>query len=133
MSRTWLIALTVALMIVTVPHVLEDFHYGDLQRIGIPLPASAVLLLIAYALQTAGIVLIARGRRAGAWLLALMGAVWCVGAVVIHGHDLLFAGPEYRHGLISKALEALIIALGASVAWQGSWVARTTTLDPGRQ
>jgi len=123
-SRAWLIALTVALMIVSLPHALEDFHYGDLQRIGIPLPASVLALLLAYALQTTGITLTANGRRAGTWLLALMGAIWSVGAIVIHGHDLLFAGPEYRHGHVSKVLEALVILFGAAVTWVGLRVAR---------
>jgi hypothetical protein len=102
-------------MIVSFPHALEDFRYGDLTRIGIPLPLEIALLIVAYALQLTGITLTARAVRFGPALLGIMGAVWCVGAIVVHGHDLLFAGPDYRSGLISKLLEALIIILGGAI------------------
>ena len=49
-------------------------------------------------------------------LLGITGAVWSIGALVVHGKDLLLAGPEYRHGPISKVLEIAIIILGAGVA-----------------
>ena len=103
-------------MIVTFPHALEDFHYGDLARLGIPLSAEIGLLIAAYAAQLLGISLTARVTRAGPLILGVMGAIWCTGAVVVHGHDLLFAGADYRHGLISKLLELLIIVLGALIA-----------------
>lgn len=107
-------------MLVTLPHALEDFHYGDLLRLGIALPAGTAILATAYALQLAGIVMTARGSRSGPALLGVMGAVWCVGAIAIHGHDLLFAGPDYRHGFVSKALEVIIIVLGAGCAVIGA-------------
>lgn len=110
-------------MLVSLPHALEDFHYGDLLRLGIALPAGVIILATGYGLQLAGIALTARGGRTGPALLALMGAVWCIGAIAIHGHDMLYAGPDYRHGLVSKLLEVLIIVLGAACAWLGalSW------------
>lgn len=107
-------------MLVVLPHALEDFHYGDLMRLGIALPAGVVILIAAYALQLTGIALTVRGRRSGSALLGVMGAVWCIGAFTIHGHDLLFAGADYRHGFVSKALEALIIVLGAACALLGA-------------
>jgi hypothetical protein len=112
-----LIALTVALMIVSVPHVLEDFHYGDLLGIGIPVAAATAIVLAAYAIQIAGIILVVRGERLGAWLLGIAGAVWCIGALLVHGHDIVFANEGYRNGLISKILDVLIIFLGAAAAW----------------
>jgi hypothetical protein len=115
----------VALMIISVPHVLEDFHYGDLLGFGAPPAVAAALLFAAYAPQIAGIALTMRGLRVGAVLLGITGAVWCVGAVFAHGHDLLFAGPEYRHGPISKVLEIAIIILSAAVALESVVVSRT--------
>ncbi|MBV8081474.1 MAG: hypothetical protein JOY86_00660 [Candidatus Eremiobacteraeota bacterium] len=103
-------------MIVSFPHALEDFHYGDLARLGIALPFAIALLIVAYAMQLLGIALTARNTRAAPLLLGSMGAIWCVGAVLVHGHDVLFAGADYRHGLISKLMEVLIIVLGAAIA-----------------
>jgi len=107
-------------MLVSLPHALEDFHYGDLLRLGISLPLGVAILAAAYGTQLAGIALTARGRRAGPVLLGATGAIWCIGALAIHGHALLFAGPDYRHGLVSKLLEVLIIVLGAACAWLGA-------------
>jgi hypothetical protein len=115
-------------MLVTLPHALEDFHYGDLLRLGIALPAGVALLAAAYGLQIIGIALTARGHRVGPALLGAMGTVWCIGALAIHGHDLLFAGPDYRHGLISKLLEVLIIALGALCAYLGAVCVRSASM-----
>ncbi|HZV80075.1 MAG TPA: hypothetical protein VFF60_10750 [Candidatus Binatus sp.] len=102
-------------MIVSVPHVLEDFHYGDLLGIGVPVAAASAIVLAAYAVQIAGIVRIARGQRSGAWLLGIAGAVWCIGALLVHGHDIAFASEGYRNGLVSKLLEVLIIILGGAI------------------
>jgi hypothetical protein len=122
-----LVAATIALVLITLPHALEDFHYGDLSRLGIALPAGVAILASAYALQLIGIILTWRGRRSGPALLGVMGAVWCIGAIAIHGHDLLFAGPDYRHGFVSKALEVLIIALGAICALLGALSVRSAS------
>ncbi len=115
----WLIVLTLALMIVSVPHVLEDFRYGDLLGIGAPATTVAVIALAAYTLQGVCVFLTGRGNRTAALVLGIAGAVWCIGAVAVHGHDLLLAGVGYRHGAISKVLEALLIVLGAAAAYLG--------------
>jgi hypothetical protein len=114
------IAATIALMLVSLPHALEDIRYREFERFGLAPQAAIVLLMAAYALQAIGIALVlARPGRLGVGLLATMGAVWCLGALAVHGPELLFAGPGYRHGLISKALEVAIIVLGAFVACLG--------------
>jgi len=108
-------------MLVALPHALEDFHYHDFDRIGISPPASYAILAIAYFVQLVAIALLATGRRAGAVLAGLAGIVWLAGDAALHGHDFLFAGAGYRHGLISKLLEGLIFLLGAvcaATAWR---------------
>jgi hypothetical protein len=101
------------------PHALEDLHYGNVLGLNLALPVAVSILVSAYALQIAGTALAARGRLAGALLLGAIGAIWCVGAIAVHGHDLLYAGPEYRHGLASKLLVALVIVLGGACAYVG--------------
>ena len=103
-------------MLVSLPHALEDFQYGDLIRLGLGPTAGPVILAAMYAAHLGGIAWTARGSRIGLATLGLAGTIWCVGAIAIHGRDLLFAGLDYRHGLISKVLELLIIAFGAAAA-----------------
>ncbi len=128
--RKILIGIAVVLIIVSLPHALEDFHYGDLLRFGISLPVGVVGLVMSYAAELVGIALVVRGSLRGALLLALLGAIWCAGAIIIHGRDLLYAGPEYRHGFISKLFEVLVIVLGASLAAIGVGVA---AMQPPKQ
>jgi hypothetical protein len=98
MSRATLpIALTLLLVAATIPHTAEDFRYGEFARFGVPNAVAAGALVIVYGLQLCGIVL-----------------VWCVGAIAVHGSELLASG-LYRNGFESKALIVAIIVLGAAV------------------
>lgn len=125
--RNALVATTVLLVVVTLPHVLEDFQYGDLLRLGVHQPQGVGILLFAYSLQLVGILLTLGGKRSGALVLAAMGAIWCLGAIVVHGHDVLFGGASYRHGVISRILELLIIVLGGLCAVLGAMASRQST------
>lgn len=122
--RGLLIISTFVLIMVTLPHALEDFQYRELARFGISTALGVVALALMYGAQLLGISLVVRGRSGGALVLALVGAIWCLGDIVIHGHEMLFAGPEYRHAAISKALELFIMVLGGSIAWIGWRVSR---------
>ena len=112
------------MIFVSFPHALEDFHYRELSKIAIAPRFGPFILAAAYTLQIIGIVLVLRLKPLGAWLLAAMSAIWCVGAVILHGHDMLLAGPNYRHGFLSRALEGGIIVLGATGAVLGAATAR---------
>lgn len=117
--RNTLIAATGLLIIVTLPHVIEDFQFRALAQFGITMPLGIAVLAIMYSLQLIALGLVFKGSSRAALVLALTGAIWCVGAALIHGHDIIFAGESYRHGPISKLLEVLIILLGAVVAITG--------------
>ena len=118
-----LIAATCLLVLVTLPHTIEDFHYGALLRFGITQPVGIAILVVMYSVQLGALRFSLAGSSRGALLLACTGAIWCIGAVLIHGHEIIFAGAGYRHGTISKFLEVLIIVLGAVVAVTGICVA----------
>jgi hypothetical protein len=130
--RIALVLTALAFASVVLPHALEDFAYGQLEDLGIAQPWGVAILAGSLTLVACGIVLVIRGIRLGAWILGVVGGIWCVGAIVIHGHDLLFAGSAYRHGLVSRALEGLIIVLGGAVVVLAGAVLRRSMPQPAR-
>jgi len=78
----------------------------------------AVSLGVVYALQLAGAFLAGRRQAVGLVCLMIAGLIWCMGALWLHGPEIIASG-EYRYGVISKALEIAIIALGAAIALCG--------------
>jgi len=112
------VILTVTLLAVCAPHVAEDFRYGEFARRGIPLPIPIAALGCVVMMQLAGSLLALRRSPAGFALLVGAGLVWCVGAMSVHGSEILSAAP-YRSGVLSKALEIAIVALGAATAIVG--------------
>jgi hypothetical protein len=106
--------LTVLLVAVSAPHVAEDFQFGEFAHLGVPAAIPAAALGLLYACQMLGAYFAGRNSRLGYVLLAVGGVVWCVGALVIHGHEIIGSG-DYRNGTISKALEVAIIFLGSAV------------------
>ena len=111
-------------MLISLPHTVEDFQYGALVRFGVTLPLGIAILIIMYSVQLVALRLILLGSSRAALVLACTGAIWCVGAALIHGHEIILADSGYRHGPISKLLEVLIIVLGAVVAITGICVAQ---------
>lgn len=122
-----LTVLACLLTIVVIPHVREDFAYGDLLAVNAPPALAAAGLLIAAVLHASGLWGVVRRRPWGALMLAASGALWSLGVIVFHGHDLLFAGPHYRAGFISRFWEVGIIVVGAGLVvtgWQAWFAAR---------
>ena len=92
-------------------------------RFGVTAPTGIVILAIMYSVQLGALRFVLAGSSRAALVLACTGAIWCIGAALIHGHEIVFAGSGYRNGTISKLLEVSIIVLGAIVAVTGIWVA----------
>ena len=109
------VALTLALVLATIPHAIEDFRFGEFARFGISNVFAANALTTVYVVQISGMVLAWRGSSGGYWLMAVGGLVWCVGASVVHASELVASVP-YRNGVESKALIVVIIVLGAAVS-----------------
>lgn len=95
-----LVWVSLAGLVVTVPHVTEDFVYGVPQKFGLGIPLAGLLLGTGYFVQFYGLVLLLRGRAAGLWVSLAVGVGWFSGAVWEHLFD-LFTVP-YREGIISK-------------------------------
>jgi hypothetical protein len=88
-------------ILVTVPHVGEDFVYGVPQKYGVSLTFAGVLLAVGYFVQIFGMILLSRGKKGGLLVTFLVGSTWLAGALWDHLRDLLNKG-HYREGAISK-------------------------------
>lgn len=112
------VVFTLLLAAISAPHAWEDFSYDEFGRFGIAPVVAATALGAAYALQIGGAFLAGRKSRTGFMLLGAIGLVWFLGALFVHGPEIVSPG-AYRSGFISKALEVGIIVLGAAVAVAG--------------
>lgn len=118
--RAWTISVSLASLPFIVPHVFEDFAEGMAQRIGLSTGVGAFLLGGYLALQFLGLLLLARGKRAGFSVTFWVGLIWVVGALVDHGPQLLVG--HFRTGPASVLwVVGLIVAQATSsfLAWWG--------------
>ena len=113
-AATWLVPVSVASLLVTLPHSFEDFVAGVQRDYGLSTLGGGLLLACVYVVQVIGIVLASHRSRPGYWLHLLVGLFWFVGSVYDHLDDVLFADP-YRAGWPSKALELGIMAISAAI------------------
>jgi hypothetical protein len=108
------VAVSLAGLPFIVPHVVEDFALGIAQRVGLSTGSLAFLVGGYLALQSFGLILLARGHRAG-WIVTFwIALIWLAGAVVDHGPALL-AGP-FREGASSVTWALGLMATQAAVA-----------------
>lgn len=123
----WLIAVSLLSLPFILPHVVGDYVEGI--RSGRS-PAVPAFVLGAYlALQSLGLVLVARGRRSGFVLTFWIGLVWIAGALASHGYAVLHGG--FREEALARAwLVGVVVTQGvasALAAW-GMWLS-----GPGRR
>lgn len=81
MSRSAASAIALSLLSLPflLPHVIEDFQLGIARRVGLGPGPGAAVQGAGLAAQMLGLVLIARGRRAGLAVTGMAGAVWTAG------------------------------------------------------
>jgi hypothetical protein len=118
--RALTVAVSLASLPFTLPHVLEDFAEGIAHRVGLSTDVGAFLLGGFLALQSLGLILIGARRRAG-WVVTFwVGLVWIVGAFVEHGPALAAGGlGRGPRSLLWLAGLIAIQALAAALAWLG--------------
>jgi len=105
--------------------VLEDFTFGEPARLGVSTGAALSVLVAAYALQLSGAWLALAGNRWGGTLVAATGLVWLVGAVVIHGPEIVANGLAWRYGATSVGEVILLVAAAALAMWYGTVAAQS--------
>lgn len=103
-----ILILSVLSFMVTVPHVIEDFQYKVPESFGIDPSIAGLLVGIGLAVQVGGIIGIVRGTKWGLIITLFVSTGWFLGAILDHLPDVLSSSP-YRHGFLSRSLEALII------------------------
>lgn len=98
------------------PHVVEDFHWGIADRLGLPMDVMAAALGIGLVAQVLGLVLAGRGERTGLGVVAAAGVVWTLGALWDHGLPLFLFGLGFRGRALSALWVAGLIVTQASAA-----------------
>jgi hypothetical protein len=111
--------IALALVVVSLPHVLEDFGVGEPERIGVSFGVALSVLLVAYALQLVGAWLALRDSPWGGRIIAPVGLIWVIGAVVIHGPGIVAEGVNWRSGPTSFVEVLLVVLVGALAMWFG--------------
>jgi drug/metabolite transporter (DMT)-like permease len=99
--------------------VIEDFSVAEPARAGVPAFVALAVLLAAYVAQLFGASLAVRGIAWGGRIIAVVGAIWVVGAVLIHGPEIRVDGLHWRSGALSIAGVVLVIAAGVLATWYG--------------
>jgi len=103
-----LLILSVLSFMVTIPHAIEDFQYGVPESFGVNPSIAGLLVGIGLAVQVLGIIGVSQGTRWGLIITLVVAIGWVLGAILDHLPDILSSRP-YRHGVLSRSLEALII------------------------
>jgi drug/metabolite transporter (DMT)-like permease len=85
------------------------------------------VLLTAYVAQLFGAWLALRGIGWGGRIIALVGAVWVVGALLIHGPEIRVDGLHWRSGALSIAGVILVIVAGAFATWYGALASQSSS------
>jgi hypothetical protein len=111
--------IAIVLVVVSVPHTLEDFAFGEPARVGVAPAIAVCALIVAYAAQLTGAWLALRGSRWGGRLVAATGLVWFAGALLLHGPEIRSQGLQWRFGLTSVGELLLIVIASALAIWYG--------------
>jgi hypothetical protein len=119
--------IAIVLVVVSLPHAIEDFAFGEPARVGVAPIIALCALLVAYAVQGLGAWLALRENPWGGRFIAATGFVWFVGALVIHGPEIRAQGWQWRFGLTSIGELMLIVIASALAMWYGLIAAQSAS------
>lgn len=112
--RQVVITLSFLLFFFSIPHLLEDFAYGEPAAAGISATILSLVAATAIFVQALGLYWMGQGRRWGVWVHLAVGLFWPLGAGMAQLPDIL-AGTPYRAGLISVLFLAGMIVIGIAL------------------
>jgi hypothetical protein len=124
--KDWLGVSVIALSLLSLPfilpHVVQEFAEELTRHVGRSPGGGAFLLGVYLAFQSLGLVLIARGKRAGFGLTFWIGLIWVAGALLIHG-PVVWRGGFRGGGLSLVWAVGLVLTQGltAALAAWGAW------------
>jgi hypothetical protein len=116
--------ITIVLIVVSLPHVLEDFMFREPARVGVSTGLAWSVLLAAYALQFFAALLCLRGNPWGGRLVAATGLVWFVGALLIHGPEIRTQAFSWRFGTTSVGEVTLLVVAAVLAMGYGAIAAQ---------
>jgi hypothetical protein len=114
----------IAFIVVSVPHVVDDFSVGEPTRFGVAVNVAVTVCISAYILQLIGAWLALKGSRWGGGIIAAVGLIWVVGALTIHGPEVWADGLAWRSGPKSIVEVTLVVVMGALSVWYGAAASR---------
>jgi hypothetical protein len=125
--KTSVVVLSLALILVALPHTLEDFAQGEPAKHGAVAPVLAEVVAGLFALQGWALFELGRQQRRGYLIHAGLGVLWPLAAGSAQ-LPVIFTGLPYRAGFVSLFYVFGMIILGLLLllaSWQ-SW----TTASP---
>ncbi len=99
-SRRRVTILSLLLIFFTIPHILEDFSYGEPAEAGIPVVVLSLVASLIFFLQALGLYWLGRGQRRGLIAHLVVGLFWPIGSGFAQLPDIL-SGIPYRAGFVS--------------------------------
>jgi hypothetical protein len=109
--RTSVVILSLALILVALPHTLEDFSQGEPAKHGAAAPVLAEVVAGLFAAQGWALFELGRQQRRGYLIHAVLGILWPLAAGSAQ-LPVIFTGQPYRAGLISLFYVFGMISLG---------------------
>ena len=119
--KTSVVVLSLALILVALPHTLEDFAQGEPAKHGAAAPVLAEIVAGLFALQGWALFELGSQQRRGYLIHAGLGVLWPLAAGSAQ-LPVIFTGQPYRAGFVSLFYVFGMLSVGLLLllaAWQG--------------
>jgi hypothetical protein len=117
--------IAIVLVLVSVPHAIEDFAFGEPARVGVAPGIALCALLVSISVQLTGAWLALRENPWGGRFIAATGFVWFLGALLVHGPEISADGLHWRFGPTSVGELLLVVIASALAMWYGAIAAQS--------
>jgi len=112
-----LIVVAALFIALTIPHVIEDVTFGETARLGLTMLQAGLVVGGLHALLVLAVFDASRRGRLGAWAMIVIGLIWTIGIIVIHGPEIQTGG--FGRGGASLVLLAAMFVLALALTALG--------------